>query len=123
MRLAGPLILIAIGVLFLLNNTVLNIPLREGIRDFWPFFLILIGLLRLLSFFFGGPTQRFGSLIGGGVMITVGTLFAIQQQLGIAFHSTWPVLLVVIGILGVVRALAGRSLLASRGGRFTRGLR
>lgn len=119
MKLTGPLILIAVGVIFLLSNTVLDIRFGEAIRTFWPFLLILIGLIRLLSFF-GGPAHRFGSVIGGAIMITVGTLFLIQQQLGIGFSRTWPALLVVIGLLGVVRVVTGRPLRARRVMRDTR---
>jgi len=44
---AGPLILIAIGVLFLLRNIWPQIPFFDLFSQYWPFFLIAWGVLRL----------------------------------------------------------------------------
>ena len=42
---------------------------------------------------------------GPVIMITVGVLFAADQFTGYHFHQTWPVLLIVIGLL---QLLGGR---------------
>lgn len=43
----GPLILVAIGVIFLLNNLGHDIPLWTYFVDYWPFLLIGIGVIQL----------------------------------------------------------------------------
>lgn len=43
----GPLILVGIGVVFLLNNLGHDVPLWRFIADYWPFLLIGIGLIQL----------------------------------------------------------------------------
>lgn len=39
------------------------------------------------------------------VLITLGILFAADQQGGIGFHRTWPVLFIVFGVLKLVERL------------------
>ena len=39
------------------------------------------------------------AITGPIVMITIGVLFTIQHVAGISFGQTWPVLLIVIGVL------------------------
>jgi DUF4097 and DUF4098 domain-containing protein YvlB len=46
---AGPLVLILIGVLFLWNNIRPDVPVFELISVYWPFFLIAWGVLRLVE--------------------------------------------------------------------------
>jgi len=45
------------------------------------------------------------AVTGPVIMITVGVLFTIDRFVGISFSQTWPVLLIVIGIL---KLLGGR---------------
>jgi hypothetical protein len=40
---------------------------------------------------------------GPVVLITLGVLFAIDYSAGISFGKTWPVLLIVLGILHLFR--------------------
>jgi hypothetical protein len=40
---------------------------------------------------------------GPVVLITVGVLFAIDYSAGVSFGKTWPVLLIVLGILHLFR--------------------
>ena len=42
---------------------------------------------------------------GPVVLITLGVLFAIDQMQGIAFRRTWPVLLVVFGVMKLIERL------------------
>jgi hypothetical protein len=48
---------------------------------------------------------------GPVIMITLGTLFAIDHFTPYGFHRTWPVLLIVIGALSLIgrgnRSLSG----------------
>lgn len=37
--------------------------------------------------------------MGPTILITLGVLWLLQEYLGIRFHNTWPVLLIVIGVL------------------------
>jgi DUF4097 and DUF4098 domain-containing protein YvlB len=48
----GPLILVVIGVLFLLNNLGHDIPFWSYLTDYWPFLLIGIGVIRLAEVLF-----------------------------------------------------------------------
>jgi len=48
----GPLILVVIGVLFLLNNLGHDIPFWSYLADYWPFLLIGIGVIRLAEVLF-----------------------------------------------------------------------
>jgi DUF4097 and DUF4098 domain-containing protein YvlB len=48
----GPLILVIIGVLFLLNNLGHDIPFWSYLADYWPFLLIGIGVIRLAEVLF-----------------------------------------------------------------------
>ncbi len=45
------------------------------------------------------------AVTGPLIMITVGVLFTIDRFVGVSFSQTWPVLLIVIGIL---KLLGGR---------------
>lgn len=44
----GPLLLIVLGVLFLLNNV---FPDMFRFRKFWPVILIVIGLVKVIEYF------------------------------------------------------------------------
>ena len=52
-----------------------------------------------------------GAIRGPVIMITVGTLFAIDHFTPYGFNRTWPVLLIVIGALSLIgrgnRSLSG----------------
>jgi hypothetical protein len=105
------IILIGLGVLFLINTS--------GLFDFdfdrlWPVFLILLGGWQLgRRFGVLGPAKvydcdrcRFKGLMGPAVLITIGTLFLLDQLTNVNFDRTWPVLLVVIGIVKILQSNA-----------------
>jgi hypothetical protein len=47
------------------------------------------------------------SLMGPAVIITVGVLFLLEQtRSGFSFGQTWPVILVVIGVISLASAMA-----------------
>jgi hypothetical protein len=103
---AGPLVLIVVGTLFLLNNIWIDMPLRYLFRNFWPLVLVVVGVIQMAAALSG----RRGSLSGGVILITLGGLFLLQQLWNIGLGRSWPVLLIAIGAIGLVRAMAGPAL-------------
>lgn len=91
----GAIVLIGLGVLFLLQN--LNIPFLQFDR-IWPLLLIFLGVWlysrRRLSGDFGHR-----SIAGPAVLVTVGVLSLIENLNGPSWGHTWPVILLVLGIL------------------------
>src|SRR5689334_16325120 len=69
---AGPLILIVIGGLFLWNNLRPDVPLWELISQYWPFFLIAWGVLQLIEIGVAASSSRpLPRGIGGGGVVLV----------------------------------------------------
>jgi len=105
------IILIGIGLLFLLNTS--------GIFSFdmdrvWPVFLILLGLwLFARRWGYLGSTRSYDcdrcrtkGLMGPAVLVTIGTLFLLDNVSDVGFNRTWPLLLVVIGVVKVLHSNA-----------------
>ena len=75
---AGPIILIGIGLLFLLANTgvLSKARLWWWFAMYWPVLLIVLGLVRLIEYVVarrnGGPTPRFG---GGAIFLLILFIF------------------------------------------------
>ena len=114
----GPLLLIGLGVLFLVNNMGLHLPLGYMIRTFWPVILIVVGLVQIANAVAG----RHGSIAGGAIVTLLGCLFLLQQLWDVSFRHTWPVLLIGVGAIGLLRALVGPAIWIRHGGnRFMRG--
>jgi len=94
----GAVILIVLGGLFLLQN-VMNFEFSH----FWPLLLIGLGLwlgagrLGLMGGTIRSANPR--TLMGPVILVTLGTLFLIGEMDGPGFHRTWPVLLLVIGLM------------------------
>ena len=98
----GAVILIGLGVLFLLQNV-----LDFEFFHFWPLILIGLGVwlgavrLGLLGPVSepqrGRPYPR--TLMGPAVLLTLGSLFLLENLHGPGFGHTWPVLLLVIGLI------------------------
>ncbi len=98
------MVLIGLGVLFLLNTA--------GIFDFnteriWPVFLILLGVWMFINrsgMLAHGYNERhlvYSRRVWSGPiwLITIGALFLIQSFDGPGFGRTWPVLLLVVGLM------------------------
>jgi len=87
------LVLVAIGLLFLLDN--LNILyLRDWVR-YWPVILIAIGLAKLVDSTFTG-----GRVVGA-IFIGVGAVL-LARNLGLIFiqlRDLWPLFLIGLGLL------------------------
>lgn len=92
---AGAVILIALGVLFLLHN--LGVWFLEMDR-IWPVFLIFLGVWlyakRRMT-----PEGCSRSIAGPAILVTIGVLSLIDNMDGPGWGRTWPVLLLVIGVL------------------------
>jgi len=71
---AGPLILIVLGVAFLARNVWQEVPLFELVSRYWPFILIAWGVMRLLEVFVEAARSKplpSGRLSGGEVALLV----------------------------------------------------
>jgi hypothetical protein len=95
----GAVILIGLGVVFLLSTS-----LDFDIGDFFP--LIMIGLGVWLAATRMGltgrsvpATQNPRAFMGPAILVTLGIIFLIQNLHGPGFHRTWPILLLVIGVI------------------------
>src|SRR5271165_7647449 len=71
---SGPLIIIAIGVLFLLNNFYPDVFTFHSLFMYWPFLLIGLGVIRLIEVFVDAGRARPlapSQLSGAGVVVIV----------------------------------------------------
>jgi len=108
----GAVILIGLGVLFMLHN--LGFWFFDMDR-LWPLILIGIGVW-LFARRWGAMGSASGVcacdrcrarvLMGPAVLVTMGTLFLLQETNVVSFHRTWPLLLVVIGLVKVLQGNA-----------------
>lgn len=91
-----PLLLIAVGLLFLLNNFgMLTGNLWDLIAKFWPILLIVWGLDAVVRREgIVGPTL----LIGVGAVFLLSNLGYLALDVWIAIIRLWPILLVAIGL-------------------------
>jgi hypothetical protein len=110
----GALVLIALGVLFLLGNL--------GLFEFHifgrlvvPLFLIGLGVWTFVRRFgmTGQPAAgctcancRAAGLMGPALLVTVGGLWLLSAVHVVSFGHTWPVLLLVIGLIKVLQSNA-----------------
>jgi len=109
---AGAIVLIGLGIIFMLHNLGFWFL---GFGRLWPLILIFIGawlFARRMGLL--GPKDascacdrcRAHCLMGPAVLVTLGILFLLDQQTGIHFGRTWPLLLVVIGLIKVFQGNA-----------------
>ena len=92
--LIGPLILIGIGGLFLLNNLKPELPVMQLVADFWPWILIAWGGLRLLEIVYWRLTDKPlpASGISGGewFLVVFLSLVGAGIHLGHRLAERWP---------------------------------
>jgi DUF4097 and DUF4098 domain-containing protein YvlB len=82
--LAGPLVLIIIGLVFLLRNFGVHIPVIHLFGRFWPLLLILWGVIRLIEYSMA-PRYGYGrSGLGAGSVI----LLILIVIFGVTAHET-----------------------------------
>ncbi len=100
-RIIVAMFIIAIGVLFLLEN--LGVPIEFNFWELWPVVLILIGLSQL------SRTRDTGQSLGGWILIIIGVLFLLSNLAIIPydFFDFWPVILILVGLLILKNAFWG----------------
>jgi DUF4097 and DUF4098 domain-containing protein YvlB len=82
--LTGPLILIVIGLLFLLRNIGVHLPVWHFFGRFWPVLIILWGLIALIEHFVALKRgYRTRGLSGGGIFLLILIVIA-----GLAAHHS-----------------------------------
>jgi TM2 domain-containing membrane protein YozV len=93
----GAVVLIGLGVLFLLHN--LGIWFLEVDR-IWPVFLIALGVWLFVKRRMSPYCYR--SITGPAVLVTIGVLSLMDNLHGPGWDRTWPVILLVIGVIKLV---------------------
>jgi len=105
------IVLIGLGILFLLNTTgIFNLEFNR----IWPIFLIALGgwlLAVRLGILGHDPAYDCGrcrtrGLMGPAILITVGVLSLLDSVSRIGWDRTWPLLLVVIGVVKFMHSSA-----------------
>jgi len=106
----GAIILIAIGVLFLLNTMGLT---EFGLGRFWPLILIALGGWMFARNFGVTGTCYTGCqcarcrtrrVMGPVMLLTIGFLLFLDHSVHVArFHQTWPVILLAIGVVKLMQ--------------------
>ena len=94
----GAVILIGLGVLFLLHNLG---PWYLAFDTIWPILLIALGAW-LFAKRRVAPEERHRSLTGPAVLVTIGALWLINNLHGPSGWSTWPVILLILGVIQLV---------------------
>jgi hypothetical protein len=117
-QIVGPIVLIVVGTVFLVDNLMFDIPVGWVVSRFWPVILIGIGMAQIAT---GAASRRWGHLAGGAVTFTLGALFLMQELEVARFSQTWPAILLVVGALGLFRAGFGSSFIDERADRRWRG--
>ena len=82
--LAGPIVLIAIGALFLLRNFGVHVPVWHIFGRFWPLLLIIWGVIRLIEHMTWEREGYRTRVIGGGGIL----LLIFIVVLGLSAHYT-----------------------------------
>ena len=98
MRVIGAVALIGLGVIFLLRQYGVDIPLFQ---NWWAFFILIPGIGALWTGYnmynrAGTWTQEAQGAVGGGVVIT---LIAFIFLLNLDWGKVWPLFLIVPGVL------------------------
>lgn len=91
----GAIVLIVLGVVFLLGHSGI---MRFWIGSIWPLIFIAIGVALLVKHW-EAITTRHCSLMGPAVMLTLGVLFLAQSAGRVRFARSFPLLLIVIGVV------------------------
>jgi len=109
----GAVVLIGLGALFMLHNIGLW---SLSLDRFWPVVLIAIGAWLFARRWglighvnYDCERCRARCLMGPAVLVTLGMLFLLETQDVISFGRTWPVLLVVIGLVKVYQSSASNA--------------
>ena len=98
---AGGLLLL-VGALFVLQN--LGVVRAGRIEDYWPLFLVWVGLARML-----GPA-RARHFASGLVLFLLGVFFQLDRLdvIWVPMHRFWPLLLIAVGFGLIADSLISR---------------
>lgn len=102
---AGGLLLL-VGALFVLQN--LGLVRAGELGDYWPMFLVWVGLARMI-----GPA-RARHFASGLVLFALGVFFQLDRLdvIWVPMHRFWPLLLIAVGFGLIADSLVGRRRLA-----------
>jgi hypothetical protein len=96
------LLVIGMGVLFLLDN--LDVISFHRAIAFWPMMFILVGLVKLFD------TDSPNHYLVGGIFLVLGVSMTANRLgfLFISWQTLWPLVLIVVGAMVLLRAFDGR---------------
>jgi len=106
---AGAIVLILVGVLFLLHTMGLT---EFGLDRFWPLLLIFFGGWMFARHWGLLPGRCSGCqcarcrtrrIMGPSIILTIGVLFLLENLHIADFGRTWPVILLVIGVIKLMQ--------------------
>jgi hypothetical protein len=106
----GPIVLIALGVLFLLHT--FEVPVFNEVWRLWPLAVIGVGGWMIWQ-----RTQRVAchcvvctatSMMGPALVVTVGVMGLLHEFTRFGFGETWPLLLIVLGVLKFLQITGSR---------------
>ncbi len=90
----APLLLIAVGLLFLMRNLYPDLPLLDYLAKYWPFLLIAWGALRLAEILYWAATSQplpsRGVSGGEWVLVIFLCIFGMSVHAVHGFSSWWP---------------------------------
>ncbi|MBQ5948200.1 LiaI-LiaF-like domain-containing protein [Massilia sp. ST3] len=100
------LLVIGMGLLFLLDN--LDILDMHRAFSFWPMLFIVVGTVKLCD------TATPGGRLVGGILVGIGVLLTLDRMdiIDFSWRAVWPLALIGLGAVMLVKAARGRRLLA-----------
>ncbi len=101
--LIGGTLLLLVGVLFVLQN--LGVLQAGRLWDYWPLFLVWVGLVRILG---PGRSRHFGS---GVAILLLGVFFQLDRLdvFWLRGRDVWPVFLILVGVALIADSVLARS--------------
>ena len=96
-------ILLAVGMLFLLNN--LDFIYIGPVGHYWPLIIVAIGVTKFLAADHPADRRQGGWWVFIGLWLLVSTTY----MYGLNFHNSWPILLIILGLNSLWKALVPQS--------------
>lgn len=97
-RILWGVLIIAIGVIFLIDRT--ELFMVGNLATFWPIVMLVFGVARLVP-----PTTPRHVASGIWSILFAAWFFVSYNRLwGLTFHNSWPVLIIISGLSMVIRA-------------------
>ncbi len=86
---AGPLVLIVIGLVFLLRNLGVRVPIWHWFGHWWPLLLILFGVIRLIEHSMGQHQGYRSSRLGAGTVLLLILIVAVGLSAHYSSDIDW----------------------------------